>query len=77
MKLAEHPFCEMAKLCVQRYGRVMPATVVDHVVAVIDDEDLAYDFDNLRPCCKACHDSRTASEQGFAKRNNGDEVETI
>jgi 5-methylcytosine-specific restriction protein A len=67
MKLNQDPFCELADLCVKRTGHPAPATVVDHIKAVIDEPDLAYEWTNLRSCCKPCHDSRTAREQGFAK----------
>jgi 5-methylcytosine-specific restriction protein A len=67
MKLRESPFCELEDLCVKRTGRPAPAMVVDHIESVQDRPDLAYDWDNLRACCKPCHDSRTAKEQGFAQ----------
>jgi 5-methylcytosine-specific restriction enzyme A len=67
MKLDADPFCEMKDLCVMRTGHAAPASVVDHIKSVIEHPELAYDFDNLRSCCKPCHDSRTAKEQGFAR----------
>jgi 5-methylcytosine-specific restriction protein A len=70
MKLDADPFCEMKDLCVMRTGHAAPASVVDHIKSVVEHPELAYDFDNLRSCCKPCHDSRTAKEQGFAKRKN-------
>lgn len=70
MKLDQDPFCEMKDLCVMRTGHAAPASVVDHIKSVIEHPELAYDFANLRSCCKPCHDRRTALEQGFAKRKN-------
>jgi 5-methylcytosine-specific restriction protein A len=68
MKLRQDPFCEIADLCVKRTGHPGVATVVDHIEGTAERPDLAYDMDNLRSSCKACHDSRTAKEQGFAKQ---------
>jgi 5-methylcytosine-specific restriction protein A len=67
MKLRASPFCELADRCVQRTGHPAVATVVDHVEGTAERPDLAYDWDNLRSCCKSCHDARTAKDQGFAK----------
>ena len=67
MKIRENPFCELEDLCVKRTGRPAPAKVVDHIKSVQERPDLAWDMDNLRSACKACHDSRTAKDQGFAR----------
>jgi len=39
-------------------GVLVPATVVDHVVAHKGNEALFWSESNLRPLCKACHDDR-------------------
>jgi len=67
MKLRDASFCELADLCVQRTGHPAVATVVDHIKSTAEFPELAYDWDNLRSCCKPCHDARTARDQGFAK----------
>jgi len=68
MKIRANPFCELEDVCVRRTGRPAPSTVVDHIESVQDRPDLAYDWDNLRACCKPCHDARTAREQSFVKK---------
>lgn len=67
MKLRQDPYCELADLCVKRTGRPAAASVVDHIKSVQERPDLSLDMDNLRSCCKPCHDKRTATEQGFAQ----------
>jgi 5-methylcytosine-specific restriction protein A len=63
--LALHPLCcECAeKLMVTASGSVVPvatpATVVDHLVEIKEDPSLAHDFDNLRPLCTSCHNTKT------------------
>ena len=68
MKLRHNPFCELEDLCVKRTGHPAVATVADHIESVQARPDLAFDMDNLRSCCKPCHDARTARDQGFAKQ---------
>lgn len=46
-----------------------PATVVDHKVSIRERPDLRLVWSNLRGFRKACHDRRTALEQGFARRS--------
>jgi 5-methylcytosine-specific restriction protein A len=56
--LAEHPLCAAC----QALGRVVPATVVDHVVPHGGDLRLFWDEGNWAPACKRCHDAKTARE---------------
>jgi len=72
MKLRESSFCELEDLCVKRTGHPAVATVVDHIKSTTEFPELAYDWDNLRSACKACHDSRTAREQGFARSRSNE-----
>ena len=53
--LATHPFCVE---CYKR-GKLVEATVVDHIQPFRGDEKLQYDLDNLQSLCKACHDKKT------------------
>lgn len=53
--LAQHPLCV---LCLAE-GKVVPATVVDHIHAHKGDQTLFWDPDNHRAACKPCHDQRT------------------
>jgi 5-methylcytosine-specific restriction enzyme A len=56
--LAQHALCA---ICRAR-GRVVPATVVDHVVPHRGDQILFWDRGNWAPSCKACHDRKTAHD---------------
>jgi 5-methylcytosine-specific restriction enzyme A len=56
--LAQHPLCAS---CEAR-GRVVPATIVDHVVPHRGDQKLFWDETNWAPACKPCHDAKTARE---------------
>jgi 5-methylcytosine-specific restriction protein A len=58
--LDEHPMCVE---CL-RVGKLIPATVVDHIVPHKGNLDLFYDYDNLQPLCKRCHDAKTVREDG-------------
>ena len=51
--LAEHPLCA---LC-EAQGRVVAATVVDHIVPHKGDAALFWDVANWQPLCKRHHDS--------------------
>jgi 5-methylcytosine-specific restriction enzyme A len=56
--LAQHPLCAAC----QAKGRVVPATIVDHVVPHRGDQKLFWDRNNWAPACKPCHDAKTARE---------------
>ncbi len=56
--LIERPFCVR---CLEK-GRYTPAEVVDHIRPHRGDERLFYDYNNLQPLCKVCHDTKTAAE---------------
>jgi len=56
MKLDVDPLCWY---CLQ-IGVIVVATVVDHIKPHHGDEELFFDWDNLRSSCKACHDSYAA-----------------
>ena len=43
-------------------GRVVPATVVDHVTPHRGNQRLFWDKGNWAPACKPCHDAKTARE---------------
>jgi 5-methylcytosine-specific restriction protein A len=53
--LAQYPLCVEC----ENLGRDEPATVVDHLVEIKEDPSLAHDFDNLRPLCTSCHNTKT------------------
>jgi 5-methylcytosine-specific restriction enzyme A len=56
--LAQHPLCTACRA----EGRVVPATVVDHVLPHRGDQKLFWDERNWAPACKPCHDAKTARE---------------
>jgi hypothetical protein len=56
--LARHPLCVPCEAA----GRLVSATVVDHVVPHRGDEMLFWDEANWAALCKRCHDAKTARE---------------
>lgn len=58
--LAEHPVCINCK----RKGRIVLATVVDHIKPHRQDMTLFWMEGNHQALCKRCHDRKTASEDG-------------
>jgi 5-methylcytosine-specific restriction protein A len=56
--LAQHPLC----VACRAQGRVVAASVVDHVVPHRGDQRLFWDTGNWAPSCKPCHDAKTARE---------------
>jgi 5-methylcytosine-specific restriction protein A len=56
--LARHPLCVPCESA----GRLVAATVVDHVVPHRGDDRLFWDEDNWQGLCKRCHDGKTARE---------------
>lgn len=58
--LAKHPLCVKCK----EAGKLVAATVVDHIVPHKGDYKLFWDSENWQPLCKECHDIKTASEDG-------------
>lgn len=58
--LAKHPLCVRCK----KKGRVMPATVVDHIKPHKSDYKLFWQASNHQSMCKRCHDIKTATEDG-------------
>ena len=56
-------------MCVMCYelGLYVPAKVVDHIVKVKDDPDLAFEGSNLQSLCKHCHDSHKQAMEKSGK----------
>jgi 5-methylcytosine-specific restriction enzyme A len=70
--LSANPLCTVGRVCVKRYGQNIAATVVHHVIPArvwIAQGNDFFDPANLSAACKACHDSITAVEVGFAGRH--------
>ena len=55
--LKQHPLCAF---CLAE-GKVVPATVVDHIIPHRGDQRLFWDQTNWEPLCKKCHDKKTGS----------------
>ena len=56
-KATEHPLCAFC----QAEGKVVPATVVDHIIPHRGDQRLFWDQTNWESLCKGCHDKKTGS----------------
>ncbi len=61
--LQEHP------LCVRCYaeGRIVEATMVDHIIPHRGDQALFWDKSNWQSLCKHYHDLKTKKEDGLKK----------
>lgn len=63
--LTAHPLCV---LC-QQMGRIVAATVVDHIVPHRGDQALFWDRANWQSLCKSCHDgAKQQAEKGRGLR---------
>lgn len=62
--LAHHPLC----VACQAEGRVIRATIVDHIVPHRGDMKLFWDKTNWQPLCKRHHQSKTAQEQAGRRK---------
>jgi len=58
--LGRHPLCAHH----EKKKRIVPATIVDHIVAHKGDMNLFWDENNWQGLCKVCHDIKTATEDG-------------
>ncbi len=58
--LREHPLCAAC----QSEGRLVPATVVDHIVPHRGDRALFWDPANHQPLCATHHSRKTCQEDG-------------
>jgi 5-methylcytosine-specific restriction protein A len=56
--LATHPFCVRC----QQQGKLVSATVVDHITPHRNRPELLWDWHNWQPLCKPCHDKKTFTE---------------
>lgn len=61
--LRAHPLCECPD-CQAGAKRITVATVVDHIKPHKGDRALFWDSSNWQAMSKACHDSKTAREDG-------------
>ena len=61
--LGRHPLCAQCRAL----GRIVPATVVDHIVPHKGDDRLFWDSGNWESLCKRCHDRKTGGEGRLAE----------
>lgn len=72
--LRAHPLCQCEE-CQDGQLRVVPAAVVDHRIPHRGDMALFWDRSNWQAMSKACHDRKTAREDGgFGNRPVGTPV---
>ena len=55
--LKHHPLCAFC----QAEGKIVPATVVDHIIPHRGNKVLFWDQMNWESLCKECHDKKTGS----------------
>ena len=57
----------------RRYGRLTPATEVHHIAHVETAPELAWDLDNLKSLCHACHNREhpEKGKRGLSRRYKG------
>ncbi len=56
--LKAHPLCVRC----QNDGKLVKATVVDHIIPHRGNKELFWDTDNWQALCKGCHDRKTMTE---------------
>lgn len=65
--LRSNPLCRIHS----ENGIVKAAEVIDHIIPHAGDQGLFWDKSNWQPLCKACHDHKTATEDGaFGRKSN-------
>jgi 5-methylcytosine-specific restriction protein A len=58
--LRAHPLCVEC----EKQGALTPATEVDHIIPHKGDEELFWNYENLRGLCKRHHSEKTVREDG-------------
>ena len=58
--LAAEPLC---RYCLNRDGRIVPATILDHIVALALEG--SNDGTNLAPACRPCNDAKSTDEKRY------------
>jgi 5-methylcytosine-specific restriction protein A len=59
--LKAHPLCVQCR----KEGRLVEATVVDHITPHRGDRKLFWDESNWQSLCKPCHDRKTMTEDRY------------
>ena len=74
--LSRHPLCECVDC--KNLGRVLPASVVDHIVPHRGDRALFWDRSNWQPMNERCHNRKTAREDGgFGNKSKRHQVRGV
>lgn len=69
IKLMEDPLCVEC----EKEGKLVSATVVDHIKARRDAPELELEFSNLQSLCESCHNSKSGREgRGGSNPKNRD-----
>ena len=55
--LRNHPLCAAC----MKQGKLIPATVVDHIIPHRGDKKLFWDESNWQPLCESCHNHKTGN----------------
>lgn len=60
-------FIKKNPLCAEceKRDRIVPATVVDHIIPHKGNKKLFWDWSNWQSLCKPCHDRKTMQEGSF------------
>ena len=67
MRLAQLQAEPLCRIC-SGAGRIVPATVVDHIRRHNNDVNRFFDAKNLQSLCKPCHDRKTVTHDAAARR---------
>lgn len=59
--LKSHPLCVRCRMD----GKLVKATVVDHIIPHRGDEALFWEESNWQAMCKSCHDHKTMTEDRY------------
>lgn len=64
---ARNRFLKVNPLCVKckDQGKLIKATVVDHIIPHRGDQKLFWDESNWQALCKSCHDTKTMTEDRY------------
>ena len=66
----------MCRYCAEQ-GRVTVATLVDHIVPVMQNKLRAYDATNLQSLCASCHSGAKAKEEARGGERIGCDVDGV
>lgn len=66
--LAHFPLCALCRA----QGRVVPATVVDHIRPHAGDRELFWNPENWQSLCKCCHDGTKRMQENTGRLRGSD-----